>query len=75
MYYLSESINYVRFASVRQDSNISSILSTDCFFNFLDGPGCLATRPSHVLQTAFRCIKKFLQIISVKITEEVFSFS
>ena len=41
----------------------------------LDGPGCLATRPSHVLQTAFRCAKKLLQIISVKISEEVFSFS
>ena len=43
--------------------------------SLLDGPGCLATRPSHVLQTAFRCAKKFLQIISVKISEEVFIFS
>ena len=42
---------------------------------FLDGPGFLATRPSHVLQTAFRCAKKFLKIISVKISEEVFIFS
>ena len=31
-------------------------------------------RPSLVLQTAFRCAKKFLQIISVKISE-FFSFS
>ena len=35
----------------------------------------IATRPSHVLQTAFRCAEKFLQIISVKISEEVFIFS
>ena len=31
-------------------------------------------RPSLVLQTAFRCAKKFLQVISVKISE-FFSFS